>query len=72
MDATLRKSDHPNCIHARGEALRSSQVPFQTKIAVLLIVLAIVIFLILMPPLPQDQSYHAFADRRTLLGIPNF
>jgi hypothetical protein len=37
-----------------------------------LIVLAIVIFLILMPPLPQDQNYHAFADRRTLLGIPNF
>jgi len=31
-----------------------------------------VIFLILMPPLPQDQSYHSFADRRTLLQIPNF
>ena len=34
--------------------------------------MAIVVFLILMPPLHQDQSYHAFADRRTLLGIPNF
>jgi len=25
-----------------------------------------------MPPLHQDQSYHAFADRRTIIGIPNF
>jgi len=24
------------------------------------------------PPIMQDQSYHAFADSRTLLGIPNF
>ena len=26
----------------------------------------------LLPPIPQDQSYHNFADQRTLLGIPNF
>ena len=25
-----------------------------------------------MAPITQDQSYHAFADTRTLLGIPNF
>ena len=24
-----------------------------------------------LPPLPQDPAYHALADRRTLLGIPN-
>ena len=24
------------------------------------------------PPIPQDPAYHAFADRRTWLGIPNF
>lgn len=24
-----------------------------------------------MPPVPQDPAYHAFADRRTLAGIPN-
>ena len=28
--------------------------------------------LLLLPPIPQDQSYHLFADRRTLLGVPNF
>ena len=25
-----------------------------------------------LPPLPQDPTYHAFADRRTFFGIPNF
>ncbi len=28
--------------------------------------------LLLLPPIPQDQSYHQFADQRTLLGVPNF
>lgn len=28
--------------------------------------------LLLLPPIPQDQAYHLFADQRTCLGIPNF
>src|SRR4051812_8016019 len=28
--------------------------------------------LLLIPPIPQPQDYHQFADRTTLLGIPNF
>jgi hypothetical protein len=28
--------------------------------------------LLLVPPIPQSQIYHGFADQRTLLGIPNF
>lgn len=28
--------------------------------------------LLLLPPITQDQSYHDFADQRTILGIPNF
>ena len=28
--------------------------------------------LLLVPPIPQPQDYHQFADRQTLLGIPNF
>ena len=27
---------------------------------------------LLVPPVPQSQIYHGFADQRTLLGIPNF
>jgi hypothetical protein len=29
-------------------------------------------FLILAPPIVQDQAYHAFADQRAVFGIPNF
>jgi hypothetical protein len=25
-----------------------------------------------LPPIPQDPGYHAFADDRTMLGVPNF
>src|SRR3954466_10869430 len=28
--------------------------------------------LLLVPPIPRSQIYHSFADRQTLLGIPNF
>jgi hypothetical protein len=28
--------------------------------------------LLLLPPIPQNQSYHEFADQRTILGVPNF
>ena len=28
--------------------------------------------LLLVPPIPQPQDYHQFADQRTLFGIPNF
>ncbi|HMF89433.1 MAG TPA: alkaline phytoceramidase [Candidatus Angelobacter sp.] len=35
-------------------------------------VAAIALFLLLVPPLHQDQSYHGFADRRTILGVSNF
>jgi hypothetical protein len=69
---SLRNSDQADSIYGRREGLNSGRVPARTKIAVLLIAMPVLIFLILTPPLPQDQSYHAFADRRTLLGIPNF
>src|ERR1700730_10202767 len=28
--------------------------------------------LLLLPPIPQDQNYHHFADQRTWFGVPNF
>jgi hypothetical protein len=33
---------------------------------------ASLLVLLLLPPIPQSQSYHAFADQRTVLGIANF
>jgi hypothetical protein len=38
----------------------------------LLITATSLVGLLLLPPISQDQSYHQFADQRTLLGIPNF
>jgi Ceramidase len=46
----------------------------QKRSLLILIGLAVVSLagLLLLPPIPQDQSYHHFADRHTLLGVPNF
>jgi len=41
-------------------------------IAVLVLMIASLFGLLLLPPIPQDQNYHDFADQRTLLGIPHF
>jgi hypothetical protein len=50
----------------------STQLSRGARAAILVAVSAILLFLILAPPLHQDQNYHSFADRRTLAGIPNF
>jgi hypothetical protein len=49
-------------------------IQFRQRAVVLatLSTLAITLFLLLAPPLHQDQSYHAFADQRTILGVSNF
>lgn len=36
------------------------------------ITLAALVGIWLLDPIPQDPAYHAFADTRTFLGIPNF
>lgn len=46
--------------------------PQRSKILILAASIAVVIFLIFAPPLRQNLSYHDFADRRAILGIPNF
>ena len=37
-----------------------------------ILVVASLAGLLLLPPIPQDQSYHQFADQRALCGVPNF
>lgn len=36
------------------------------------ITVASLVGLLFLPPIPQDQDYHLFADQRAWLGIPNF
>ena len=33
---------------------------------------AVALIFLLLPRIPQPEAYHLFADRRNLLGIPNF
>jgi hypothetical protein len=45
----------------------------RASVTLLLIVTAAVALLfVMLPRIPQPQTYHRFADRRSLLGIPNF
>jgi hypothetical protein len=41
-------------------------------LALLGLIVASLAGLMLLPPISQDQSYHQFADQRTLLDTPNF
>lgn len=46
---------------------------FSTRVLIVIAVAAGCAFgLMLMPAIPQQQAYHHFADRRALLGVPNF
>ena len=45
----------------------------RTKTIFLILLSAVLITaLFFIDPIPQDQSYYAFADTRTILGVPNF
>jgi hypothetical protein len=48
-------------------------IKFSPPVVVLLGVMsASLAGLLLLPPIPQDQSYHQFADQRAIFGVPNF
>ncbi|MFZ0069527.1 MAG: ceramidase domain-containing protein [Pseudolabrys sp.] len=43
------------------------------RVVILLVLMgASLLGLLLLPPIPQNQNYHDFADQWTFLGIPNF
>lgn len=54
--------------------MNGAQVVNSTQRALLIIfpVIAALVVILLLPPIAQDPAYHEFADRRGLLGIPNF
>jgi di/tricarboxylate transporter len=41
-------------------------------LALLALMAASLVGLLLLGPITQDQSYHEFADQRTVFGMPNF
>jgi len=46
--------------------------PFKAPLLLIGVAAAICIVALLLPPIPQPQSYHNFADQREWLSIPNF
>jgi hypothetical protein len=49
-----------------------AQIPRREKILILMACALVTSFAVLAPPLLQSPSYHDFADRRTILDIPDF
>jgi hypothetical protein len=56
-------------LRIKGEQMISRKLGLRV-----LLVVTIVIFVVdlMLPRIPQPQSYHAFADQRTFLGVPHF
>lgn len=51
----------------------SNAFTFRFRIAVLIaLTVGVIVLALLLPRIPQPAAYHAFADQRTMLGIPNF
>lgn len=57
-------SNDPSVPEASGIAWRYA--------ALLTVVAAAIVVVSLLDPIPQDPAYHAFADQRNVLGVPNF
>jgi hypothetical protein len=50
-----------------------SAASFRFRLGLLVaLAVAALVAVAFLPPIPQDPSYHAFADQRSLLGLPNF
>src|SRR5688572_6671366 len=45
---------------------------WREAVLALLILAPLACLFLFVGPIPQDQSFHALADRRTFLGVPNF
>jgi hypothetical protein len=56
-----------------GRSPLFSEMKRSTRIAILLAIAAIAgVITLLLPPVPQPQEYHDFADQREFFGIPHF
>jgi hypothetical protein len=65
--AIVRPGDAANTLMMLGNAKQK-----RPALIFFSLVAASLAALLLLPPIPQDQGYHHFADRRALFGVPNF
>lgn len=64
-----RSDDHP-CSLARFPIAGHPPVPWELLLLAVVTIASLAWWLV-QPPIPQVIDYHAFADQRSLLGIPN-
>jgi hypothetical protein len=60
------------CRQTWVEKLYNSAIFRSSLVLLILLAIALALVCFLLPRIPQPQSYHDFADRRSFLGIPNF
>jgi hypothetical protein len=65
-------ADFNNRLCYRPRMMLSSANKCHRVLILLILMAASLAGLLLLPPIAQDQNYHAFADQRTLFGMPNF
>src|SRR5262245_31150963 len=58
--------------HGHGTPLAARRTRWRVWLLVALCLLLMVAVAAVFPPVPQDPAYHAFADTRPALGVPNF
>lgn len=55
-----------------GKQLDALMTRRTRQLVIASITLSLSVAILALPPIPQNQAYHSFADQRTLFGIPNF
>jgi len=55
-----------------GERLHALMTQRTRLLLIASVTLLVIVVILALPPIPQSQLYHSFADHRTLFGIPNF
>src|SRR5262249_9358774 len=69
QDQRREKRRHQGCQNKRGEQMISRELGLRMLVVV---TIAMLVVDLMLPRIPQPQSYHAFADQRSLLGVSHF
>src|SRR3984893_14968940 len=67
-----KTSDRTDLFAGKLGAILGTAQRNRPALVLLVVMVASFAGLLLVPPIPQDQSYHQFADQRPLLRVPNF
>ncbi len=72
IDLRLAMLGHPMNREARGPGMAPTAGTWRVAALLALVFAPLAALLLAVAPIPQDPAYHALADARAFLGIPNF